>query len=476
MAVVKVKFYQFAKTPNSTKRVTDDMESVELLCKFKEATSIVEPTLIINSSAIYKYNYCYIEEFGRYYFVSNPVSFPNFIWEVKCAVDVMATFKDDILNTKAFIQYAAIGYNPLLADSRLPFETWSAKEYKDVALDGFSEAGVYILSVISAVNPNSRSGFATSYAVPTSLMGNLVSVINSEDFYTQMKEQFSDPLSAIISCIWIPISYEKASSNQASEIIIGRYATGIHTFLAKSSEEDVKSISITYRFTENSLQNYRNCEPYTKMYLYLPGVGITQIPMLRVFPYSPLDVFYCVDYLTGDITYRISGGVDNPFLTAKGNLAVEMPLGRTNYDPTGVLKSATGAIASTVGLIVSGVTANVPGALISASSIVNSAGNMLTASQTSTSVGGLLGGRSSAPYNTKIQVIFETNDTSDDPANIASTIGRPVMRVERIGNFKGFVKCVCAFIESTATESEQNKMSQIVNSGAYTPWGGIIIE
>ena len=74
--------------------------------KLKAETSILKPTIILYSEENIKSNYAYIEEFGRYYFIENIVVFPNKIYHIDLECDVLMSFKDDILNSYAYIEQA----------------------------------------------------------------------------------------------------------------------------------------------------------------------------------------------------------------------------------------------------------------------------------------------------------------------------------------------------------------------------------
>lgn len=48
-------------------------------------------------------NYAYIEEFNRYYFVNSMVTMNNAVWVLQLSVDVLESFKDDIMGKPAEI-------------------------------------------------------------------------------------------------------------------------------------------------------------------------------------------------------------------------------------------------------------------------------------------------------------------------------------------------------------------------------------
>lgn len=71
----------------------------------KGSTSVIDPIIIIENSnpAIEHYNYMYIPDFGRYYFINNITSIRTNLWEIQAHVDVLYTWKASIQQMKAII-------------------------------------------------------------------------------------------------------------------------------------------------------------------------------------------------------------------------------------------------------------------------------------------------------------------------------------------------------------------------------------
>lgn len=72
--------------------------------KLKAETSIIEPTIILQTENYMTSNYAYIEHFNRYYYIENIVVFPNNIYNISLRCDVLMSYKDDILNSYAYIE------------------------------------------------------------------------------------------------------------------------------------------------------------------------------------------------------------------------------------------------------------------------------------------------------------------------------------------------------------------------------------
>lgn len=72
--------------------------------KIKSSIDIVNPIIILNDKGQYNFNevnYCYIDDFIRYYFIRSVENKSNHLWQLNLECDVLESFKDDILNSYA---------------------------------------------------------------------------------------------------------------------------------------------------------------------------------------------------------------------------------------------------------------------------------------------------------------------------------------------------------------------------------------
>lgn len=91
----------------------------------REDCSIINPVIKIESFTnfdISTCNYCYIAEFGRYYFINN-INCVNKLYEIHCHVDVLSTYKSCIRRNSAVISRQERNYNLYLQDGN--FKTYA---------------------------------------------------------------------------------------------------------------------------------------------------------------------------------------------------------------------------------------------------------------------------------------------------------------------------------------------------------------
>lgn len=89
--------------------------------------NILAPSVIISSATMPTYNYAYITEYGRYYFIDPPVWIADSLWRLNLRADPLYSHKTAIGNQSGVIQYSASGsprkYDPRLVYNEAPVVT-----------------------------------------------------------------------------------------------------------------------------------------------------------------------------------------------------------------------------------------------------------------------------------------------------------------------------------------------------------------
>ena len=126
----------------------------------KNETSVTNPVIVIEKTnpALYKYNYLYIEQFKRYYFITDIKQVRANIWEISAKCDVLYSFMTDILANKCIIDKAEKSADANLYLNDGSFVTDSRK-YNEVIpfSNGLSLNGSYIL-ICAGGNGNNGGG------------------------------------------------------------------------------------------------------------------------------------------------------------------------------------------------------------------------------------------------------------------------------------------------------------------------------
>lgn len=136
------------KTQSERERINKTLSNtLTLTGTLRGESSVINPSFIIQYENISSYNYCYISSFNRYYFINNITSIRNGLWKIDCSVDVLMSYKQDILNLNVIVSDVSSGENP---DSvYITGDQWVSmvKTKTDVLVfpNGLLENGEYIL-------------------------------------------------------------------------------------------------------------------------------------------------------------------------------------------------------------------------------------------------------------------------------------------------------------------------------------------
>lgn len=125
--------------------VSDDNEKVNKTlgtakeftnCSIKEQTDITNITLRIQTTDnLSAYNYVYVSEYGRYYFIDRIETTPTGFWVLSCRCDVLMSFADQILDLKGTVTRSESLFNMYLMDDR-----YKAYAYRDIVTKQFPSA------------------------------------------------------------------------------------------------------------------------------------------------------------------------------------------------------------------------------------------------------------------------------------------------------------------------------------------------
>ena len=135
------------KTASENNRVVKVLtDEKQLSGELRNQTSVLNPTIRIESSDnISTYNYAYISEFGRYYYITDIVSVRTNCWVVSLRCDVLMSYKNEIQSMNVILNNTQeTGLSNYLAS---PNWVNLVKTKTDIKVfpSGLSEQGEFIL-------------------------------------------------------------------------------------------------------------------------------------------------------------------------------------------------------------------------------------------------------------------------------------------------------------------------------------------
>ena len=461
-----VTFYNFSKRINSTKQPSG--VGTDVVVVLKEGCSVENPILVLTGNN-FTYNYAYISDFDRYYFVTDIDIQANGLVQVALSEDSLASAKTAIGATKAHILRASTGYNVDLMDSLCAVETTVQVDdhVKALAEPTFSITGCYILSIASSLGVNSENGFVTSYILNKTDVGQIANALmqcplpDPNNIQQYVLKSLRSPLEAVISCIWVPIDYDWLTGKNIANayVVAGDYDLGVgyKHVLTQSVFTTTDIITVHPRYSD-----FRAIEPYTNYRLFVPMMGTVDISA-REFrePISQggLPYHFSVDVAAGTITLSLYQG-SAKMQVIQTSIAVDCPVAQTSRDMAGYVNSAIN-----IGVGATNI-ANNPGAIVGMLS--SGASMVMSGLSRTTNIKGSLSGREAIQMGSALVLAEITMDTADpDNANYIAINGRPLEMVDTISNHSGYILCSNASVDLQGFEGERDTINNYLNTGFY---------
>ena len=135
------------KTSSENNRVTKSLANAKAMTgELRNQTSVLTPSIRIESADnISGYNYCYIPEFGRYYYIADITSIRTNFWVINLRCDVLMSYSAQIKALTPIIEREEIGFKSELIDSDIPIDV-NKKVEKYYFPNGFTKDIQYVLT------------------------------------------------------------------------------------------------------------------------------------------------------------------------------------------------------------------------------------------------------------------------------------------------------------------------------------------
>ena len=130
-------------SPNN--KINKNLSTVTTLDgSLKEPATIMNPVISIEYSSPTGFNYAYIPQFGRYYFVKNVEILRANIMRLELEVDPLETYKESILNLSVIIDKNTFLYDNYLIDENRQVNVKTKTDIINFP-NGLLESGEFIL-------------------------------------------------------------------------------------------------------------------------------------------------------------------------------------------------------------------------------------------------------------------------------------------------------------------------------------------
>ncbi len=445
----------FSKRRNSTKAPSSDDVPVIRSAVLKDGCSKTHPSFFIQGIA----EYTYVQAFGRYYFVDNVEYDINDAEWLHCSIDVLATWKAEILATSAFVSYSTSDYNSYIIDDRIAQKVTIGVDY-DSESDIFSTSNKCY--IISTVNNDPLYGGITSYAIDDTALRDITGLLlNDDSLWDSLMAIFGDIGSSIIACREVPVSREAFATTQGADVHIGNYNTQIFGYVTDGRLEDTCILNIPHRYSD-----FRRVS-MTRYMLALPFIGVVDIDAAELVDETSLQIEMQANAITGVINYSVY--VNNALLnTYAGSFGRMIPVGSSTTDVMGTIQGYTAAAGSVIGGVMAGMKGSIPGQLMSICGLIAGVSKSTVAEFTKDfSVVGGFGGGFGEYIIQNYYIIEYTHDSQTEPSELTTLYGRPLHKVVQLNSLTGYVETVGFSINIDELQSVRDMINTAMDSGVY---------
>ena len=462
--MITINLYNFNKKTNSTKRPSGSGKAYS--CAVKTGSSLLSPVVEISDTSLPAYNYAYIANFKRYYFIQNIV-YDRGIWVLSLSVDVLASYRPAIGGTRMFILRSSARQQPALVDKMYPI-TGNCSNERVIFESGFSNGwstGVVLVGVLNGLTTSGMTMYQftpTEYAkLLSGLMGtNNDSSISEWDSLTQsIKVTTYEPLRYIGTVLWFPNTFNTGAN--VTELKLGNYTATGFTCAPVSTTNPPRTISYTLNIPKHpqatTKGKYCNLSPYSEYELSLGAFGTIKLDTTALMDAEQIYISIVPDPLTGIAKAYIRTDTEALLADAAAQWGVPLRISSFGQQSLGnILQTVGGVTAMAVGAAVASPVATVVGLSSSISGIADIAKGAFT---TAGSNGSIVDHQLSKVLYARFWYI-----TEDDNANQ----GRPYCYNNTPATLGGYMQAQEGLVSSdAATRTELESINAYMEAGFY---------
>lgn len=480
---MRANFYMFPKRMNSTLIPTGSGTRYDVT--LKDDTTVLQPDIVLKwtgSGSPTSYNYVYIPDFMRYYWISN-WTYSERCWVASCSVDVLASYKTYIGLSEKYVLRSASRHDPRVLDTLYPAisdETNYVVPKSSKLSSSPATGGCYVLSVTGADNTLSIGGAGYYKCTQAQIQTIIHDVYNAMNGIINDTSSITDVQTALA---WLGKSTARVTSNLAE------YINGLMwmPFDVDASQNDVtvwmgfvnggtgKAITnpVWQDIVEFNLysdapaafsgDDWENLPPYANYVLDFMPFGVIPLDPVRV--YTNAGRILCrirCDVVTGLATLKVYvrpydplGENEDEYLiaTRSAQLGVPIAMGGQSINYQGAISGALSGIAGAA------MAATPEGAGFALLAGIGEAGkSLMPEAQSAGHTGGIAGISATA----KIYI----NKLAHVPLDVADN-GRPLCETVQISLLSGYVQCADGHLDISCTDGELEQLEQYLTGGFF---------
>lgn len=455
---IDITFYTFNKKPNSTRQPSGG--GVTYKCTLIEPTSFTAPDIaLVVPAKPTGYNYAFIPEFSRYYFVTD-WAFSAGLWRASLSVDVLASFKGYIGSQRQYILRSSAKSDGGIIDTMYPTKnspstviTGSSDDGGDNPFKSNFSQGLYIVGII---NSDSGAIGCVSYYVFTNsqfrafcntLMGTTNWMYQGiEEIGEELTKVLFNPFQYVASCMWLPVD-KVATGGGVGEIPYGWWTLSASASRFGGDSKVASAVFKIPKHPQNGRGRYLNGSPFSRYLLSWPCFGQFALDPDIMGVSSTLYAQCFIDPVSGMGTLNI--------MTEKASLITTQTQVGVPIQIAQMAANYGGTVGSAINAVTNAVVGNIGGALSSIGDAVSNAMPQLTTM-------GKNGGAGSYLFAPALSSTFYPVVDDD-----VEHLGRPLCQDVTPESIPGYMMCADVEIEIPGTKPEMENIVSLMESGFY---------
>lgn len=448
---MEILLFNLSKRKNSTKRPVDT-DGVAKQVTLKGECSYINPSFFLGDVT----GYTYLKAWGNYYFIDRVAYDINGAQYINCSIDVLATWKEQIKATSAFVRYSSSNYSNKIIDNRIgriTDTTVHGIEYDSIfESENVDNEFVFFITIGGEYSQTAYEGGYNYYVFTETGWNDFCALLCNSTWEVDIKKFFASVDSGLISCRRMPIKQSELPIEQVSSIRIGRVDIPYPAY--KLSKRYIqKDIEMEI---ENYQSDFDQWSPYTRLKMYIPFIGTIDLPTDQ-FKDKKIITRYVVDLVTGQMDIHICHrNARNIVLALSTEVGGTLP---TSVNNVNLLKVGLHGASAVTALANKNVVGAIEQAAESISAgLTDNIGNK-----------GTFGGGRSELLETRF-ILFTWNWTavSNMPnQSYLELYGKPCYQVIPLSGLTGYVETMGFAIDISAISEVKDMINQAMDKGIY---------
>lgn len=457
-----VLYTRFSKPKNSTKKPSS---GDSFPCSMVEPCGVIAPRISFNKGVSWNptaYNYAYIKDFGRYYWVAE-WTFDSGRWYVTLSVDAMASWKEGILNSSEYVVRSASAVSPTVIDTFYPaINTFS---YQNTIFRPWNnrtlESGCYVIGLVGGSQGDTTGG-VTYYLADAGLLNSFMTSIMSTPNWMGVPGEISEelmkclinPLQYVTSVKWFPIdANDWASSAVVPFVGWWKPDSALLTYSSSYTAEGSLGTRASHPQAGSS-RTYLNYAPYTRLSVYFPPFGTISLNPDQFPPGVEISYEVVVDGISGMGYLRLNADGGAPLIIS-AKVGIELSVGQATGDLIGMGGSALSAVGSYASTL-----ANPLDRL--AGSVMTGVGDVLSFLHPQFSNVMVASGTSAYIYLGNLMQEFVMTTQTDN-----AHLGSPLCQQRVLSSLSGYTQCLDPDVDIPCTDTEHEQILSYLAGGFY---------